>query len=96
MVENSKDSVIIIDLKGNVQFANKATEELTGYSMKEGVGMNVREITPLRYWPKSLAMLLEARKGKPVPYFESVIKGKTGDLFQLNLVVKQSSKMEKS
>jgi len=76
LIENSKDSIVIIDLKGNVQFANKATEELTGYTMGEGVHMNVRQITPLKYWPKSLFMLKKAMSGEPVPYFESVIKRK--------------------
>jgi PAS domain S-box-containing protein len=80
LVENSKDSIVIIDLKGNVQFANKATEELTGYTHEEGVGINVRKITPLRYWPKSLAMLLRARKGEQIPHFESMIKRKDGRL----------------
>src|SRR4030042_4641847 len=80
LVENSKDSVAVIDLRGNVQFVNKATEELTGYNMKEGIGMNVKKITPLRYWPKSLAMLFQAKGGKPIPYFESVIKRKDGRL----------------
>ena len=47
LVEHSKDSIVILDLKGNVVFGNKASEELTGYSVEEGVGMNVREITPL-------------------------------------------------
>lgn len=76
LVENFKDSIAIIDLKGNVLFANKATEDLTGYTMEEGLHMNVRQITPLKYWPKSLAMLKKAITGEPVPYFESVIRKK--------------------
>jgi len=48
--------------------------------MEEGIGMNVRKITPLRYWPKSLAMLFQAKEGRPIPYFESVIKRKDGRL----------------
>jgi len=80
LVENSKDSIVTIDLKGNVQFANTATEELTGYTREEGLGINVRKVTPLRYWPKSLAMLLKARKGEQIPYFESLIKRKDGRL----------------
>jgi PAS domain S-box-containing protein len=80
LVENSKDSIVIIDLNGNVLFHNKATEELTGYTTGHEVPSNVREITPLRYWPKSLAMLLKARQGKPTPYFESVIRRKDGKL----------------
>ncbi len=76
LVENSKDSIVIVDLKGNVKFANRATEELTGYTLEEGIGMNVRKITPLKHWPKSLAMLKKAITGEPVPYFESVIRRK--------------------
>jgi PAS domain S-box-containing protein len=77
LVENSKDSIVIIDLKGNVLFANKATEELTGY-VDRTTRMNVRKVTPLKYWPKSLAMLLKAKKGEKVPYFETMIKRKDG------------------
>ncbi len=78
LVENSKDSIVIVDLKGNVKFANKVTEELTGHLNR--LGMNVIEITPLRYWPKSLEMLLRAKMGNPIPYFESIIKRKDGSL----------------
>ena len=80
LVENSKDSIVVIDLNGNVQFANKATEELTGFTSEDGIRMNVRKITPLKYWPKSLAMLLKARKGEQIPYFESMIRRKDGKL----------------
>ena len=31
LVENSKDSIVIVDFKGNIKFANKASEEITGY-----------------------------------------------------------------
>ncbi len=80
LVENTKDSIIIIDLDGNVQFANKATEELTGYSMEDGISMNLKDVIPLKYWPKSLSMLRKAGKGEAVPYFESIIRKKNGSL----------------
>jgi len=80
VVENSNDSIVIVDLKGNVQFANKVTEELTGYTQEEGIGMNVREIIPLEYQRISLDSLLEARRGMPIPYFEFVIRRKDGRL----------------
>jgi len=79
LVENSKDSIVVIDLKGNVLFANKATEKLTGYTDMM-TRVNVRQVTPLRYWPKSLTMLLKARKGEQIPYFESIIRRKDGSL----------------
>ena len=80
LVENTKDSIILVDLDGNVQFANKATEELTGYSMEDGISMNVKDVTPLKYWPKSLLMLRKAGKGEAVPYFKSITRKKDGTL----------------
>ncbi|MCJ7422747.1 PAS domain S-box protein, partial [Candidatus Bathyarchaeota archaeon] len=78
LVENSQDAISIVNFKGNVLFANKAAERLTGYTLKEGKGLNIRVVTPKRYWPKSVAMLLKARMGKPIPYFEYELKRKDG------------------
>jgi PAS domain S-box-containing protein len=83
LVENSQDSIVVIDLKGNVLLANKATEELTGYTIEEGLGMNVREITPKQYWIKSLRMLNKAKKGRRIPFFESMIQRKDGTLISV-------------
>jgi PAS domain S-box-containing protein len=80
LVENTKDSIVIVDLRGNVLFGNKATEELTGYTLENGTRMNVRQVTPLKYWPRSLEMLLKARQGGRIPYFESMIRRKDGAL----------------
>lgn len=78
LIENSKDSIAIVDFKGNGLFANKATEKLTGYASEEGIGMNIRKLIPKRLWPKSVALLLKARMGKPIPYFEYELKRKDG------------------
>jgi PAS domain S-box-containing protein len=83
LIQNSKDSIVIIDLEGNVKFANEASEKMTGYSLSEGVGMNVKKITPLKYWPKSFEALQKAKKGKAIPYFESEIKRKDGEIVQV-------------
>jgi len=83
LIQNSKDSIVVIDLKGNVKFANETTEKLTGYSISEGVGMNVKKITPFRYWPKSYEAIQKVKKGEAIPYFESVIKRKDRKLIQV-------------
>ncbi|MDD5225238.1 MAG: PAS domain S-box protein [bacterium] len=80
LIENMKDSVAMIDLEGNVLFANKATENLTGYTMAEGIGMNMMEITPPEYQSKSLEALKTALEGKPVNYYEIMIRKKDGTL----------------
>ena len=74
LVENSKDAIAMVDFKGNILFANKASETLTGYKLGEIT--NIREITPKNLWIKSISILLRARMGKPVPYFEYEIKKK--------------------
>ena len=82
LVENSKDLIVIVDFKGNIKFANKASEEITGYRLEDGI-KNIREITPKKLWPKSLQMLLKARMGKPVPYFEYEIRRKDGKIIKV-------------
>jgi PAS domain S-box-containing protein len=80
LVENSKDAVVLVDFKGNVLFANEAAETLTGYTLQEGKGMNIRVVTPKKLWPESIAMLLKARLGKVIPYFEYELKRKDGTI----------------
>jgi PAS domain S-box-containing protein len=80
LVQNSKDAIVLVDPKGKVQFANPAAAELTGYSLEEGIGKNVRELIPLKYLPKSLSALRKALKGESVPYYEIALKRKDGSL----------------
>jgi len=80
LFENSQDAIAIVNFQGNVLFANKAAERLTGYTLKDGKGLNIRAITPKRLWPKSIAMLLKARMGKPIPYFAYELKRKDGTI----------------
>ena len=78
LVENSKDAIVIVDFRGNVLFANKASETLTGYPLNEIT--NIRDVTPKRLWMKSVSILLRAKMGKPIPYFEYEIKRKDGTI----------------
>ncbi|MDP3358124.1 MAG: response regulator [Lutibacter sp.] len=41
-VEQSPATVIITDIKGNIEYVNKKFEEVTGYSQKEVIGKNPR------------------------------------------------------
>ena len=46
MLQGLTDATAIIDTVGNVLFVNIAFEELTGYSLDEVLGMNVKMFTP--------------------------------------------------
>ncbi|UCB43518.1 MAG: PAS domain S-box protein [Dehalococcoidales bacterium] len=78
LVENSHDSIVILNTEGEVQFANKTSEELTGYTLNEGIGMNITEFIPPEYLEEVLMKLAEAKSGKPIPYFETAIRRKDG------------------
>jgi PAS domain S-box-containing protein len=79
LVENSKDAIITVDFKGNILFANKASETLTGYTLEDNIH-NIRAVTPKKLWMKSVSMLLKAKMGKPIPYFEYLLKRKDGTI----------------
>ena len=53
IVESSGDAIYIYDFKGKVLTWNRAAEELYGYSERDIVGRNVREVVPQITWPKS-------------------------------------------
>ncbi len=46
LFENSTDFVFTLDLQGNFTDVNKASEDLTGYTKNELIGMNYRDYTP--------------------------------------------------
>jgi PAS domain S-box-containing protein len=83
LVENSQDSITIMDFEGTIQLANEASERLSGYSTGEGIGMNIAEIVAPAYREEVLKKLEEARSGKPVPYFETAIQRKDGTVIMV-------------
>lgn len=82
LVEKSRDSIATSDLKGNILFANKATERLTGYNTKK-TRINLRKLAAPGYRRKCLAMLRNAKKGKQSPCFEFMIRRKDGSLIPI-------------
>jgi|GEM_PF-572603 len=41
-IENTKESIVITDIKGTIQYVNPAFEHITGYTREEAVGQNPR------------------------------------------------------
>jgi PAS domain S-box-containing protein len=80
LIEGAPDSIVAVDLKGNITYCNKATEILTGYATEELVGKHFsrlvsRESEEIRY---SLKFFKALRKSKKVAPFEMQVKHKTG------------------
>ena len=76
LFENASDAIWVHDLSGKITAANKAAEELTGYSMSELVKMDVRSLMS----DESLRLAGEIRRKlfqkEPVeqPYEQHIIK----------------------
>ena len=51
---------------------------MTGYEFLPG--MNIKQVIPKRFWPLCYQKIRDAKKGKPVPYFEMMLKRKDGEL----------------
>jgi len=46
LFESAHDAILLQDLDGNILAANKAAAKLTGYTLEQLVGMNVKELLP--------------------------------------------------
>lgn len=52
MLDNAVEAIIIIDSKGLIQFANKATTKLFGWTTAQLIGKNVSLLMPSRFATK--------------------------------------------
>jgi PAS domain S-box-containing protein len=84
--ENSSDFIYTLDLKGTLTDANKAAEDLTGYTRNELIGMSYKDFLP----EDSHKSILQAFKqvyneGKPLKDFpiEVIIKDGTKRFFEI-------------
>ena len=85
---NASDAIWLHDIEGNIILANKAFEKLTGYSVSELTGKNVREfLTPPEALPLARQMRNRLLKGEAMEhrYEQRAIK-KVGSeaIFQLS------------
>ena len=85
---NASDAIWIHDIEGNIILANKAFEKLTGYSVSELTGKNVREfLTPPEALPLARQMRDRLLRGKAMEhrYEQRAIKKDGSEaIFQLS------------
>ena len=76
LFENANDSIVMLDLDGNVISLNKAAEKFSGYALEEAVKMNVLQILPPELqdtFPQNLKRLLAGETG-PIGEVEFITK----------------------
>ncbi|HXM34637.1 MAG TPA: PAS domain S-box protein, partial [Pyrinomonadaceae bacterium] len=78
LVENARDSIYEHDLEGNYTSANKAGEQLTGYTLEETLKLNVSDTIAPEYLEKARQMQMRKLAGESVTAYELELLAKDG------------------
>ncbi|MDR3594777.1 ATP-binding protein [Clostridium sp.] len=84
------DAIFIYDMYGNILDANETASVMYGYSYKELVGFNIREIvmnSTTYTWEKILNLIIKEKNGDPL-IIELVAQNKNGDQFWIEANVR--------
>lgn len=78
LVENAQDIIYSHDLKGNYLSSNKASEEITGYTLEESLRLNLAQAVAPEYVEKAREMLGRKLAGENVTAYELELIAKDG------------------
>jgi len=79
LAQNAFDGIVINNEEGDYVYVNKKSVELTGYSIKELLNLNIKDLTPPRYIEKVLNRSKRRIKGEPAEnFFEATLIRKDG------------------
>jgi PAS domain S-box-containing protein len=80
LIEGAPDPVVVLDLKGNITYCNKAAQVLTRYAKAELIGMHVSRLGSMdkKEISRSLKLFKAIRGGKKASPFEVQAKDKEG------------------
>ena len=85
LVDDSPDSILITNTKGEIYYVNPAWEKLTGYTYKEVIGKNPRFLSSRKTSAYIYKKLWETlTKGKPFSSREIVDRKKNGKEYQIH------------
>lgn len=84
MVENANDVIFTMDLRGNLLSANKRSENLTGYTQKELLKMNVRQLLDRDSWKVVLKGIKEIIFTKTYNIDELQLRTKNGEIITID------------
>ena len=100
ILNNLKDAVVTIDLKGNILHANSSSEQMFGYSMAELEAMSVNQLMPEPYASRHQTFIDNYERtqhaniigvGRELPALR-----KNGEVFQMELSLTKASNVGES
>ena len=87
LIENLKDLVFTIDLKGGLTFVSRSSEEILGFRNEDGVGRNVIEFVPAEDRARVIATISKGMEGEKVTQFQTPVIKKSGERMFLEVSV---------
>ncbi|MDH3365956.1 MAG: PAS domain S-box protein [Thermoplasmata archaeon] len=87
IVDSSLDAIIGKGLDGTILSWNKSAEVLYGYSAEEAIGKPVTIIVPTEQYPEYRRAFRQVKRGKRVPWFETVRVRKDGTKIDVSLTI---------
>ena len=84
LLENASDIICFLDLDGIVTFMNKKGLELSGYTLKEGIGLSFLSLLDEAYQKEFLLRFNESLNGTTA-VFELIVKKKDGGTLVLSI-----------
>ena len=87
IVHSSQDAIISKTLKGDITSWNKGAEAIFGYSEKEIVGKNIRQLIPKDRWIEEDYILSKIEKGEKVEHYKTIRKKKNGEHINISITV---------
>lgn len=80
-VEQSASTILITDLKGNIEYVNPAFSQISGYTRQEVIGRNPRLLKSGRHPPEMYKELWETINGGRVWQGELANRKKSGEIY---------------
>ncbi|MCK4496238.1 MAG: PAS domain-containing protein, partial [Candidatus Aminicenantes bacterium] len=89
LIEGAPDSIVAVDLKGNITYCNKATEILTGYAKEELIGKHFSRVGWIKNKdiPHHLKLFKALQSGKKIAPFEMQVRRKDGKSYWIEVHV---------
>jgi PAS domain S-box-containing protein len=82
LIETSPDGIVVLDIKGNITFANESSLKMLGYCKEEIIGKNFKKLNALDLseLPKYLKIFHDLIKGREIGTIQVQFKTKEGNI----------------
>ena len=87
IVRSSDDAIISKDLNGVITSWNDGAQKMFGYTAQEAIGQPVTMLIPRDRIDEEPSILERLRRGERIDHYETVRRGKNGNLLNISLTV---------